>query len=90
MAADDGLTVALDTTLDDELVREARVLGLIRSVNEMRKNAGLALTDRIVLTLPAADADLAERHGDWIKRETLAIELRVDAGIEAPAIAKSG
>jgi isoleucyl-tRNA synthetase len=89
VAADDGLTVALDTTLDDELVREARVLGLIRTVNEMRKNAGLVLTDRIVLTLPAADADLLEHHGAWIKRETLAVEIELDAGIAAPAIAKA-
>jgi hypothetical protein len=42
----------------------------------MRKDAGLELTDRIVLTLPA---DLAE-HQEWIARETLAS--RVESGGE--------
>jgi hypothetical protein len=31
------------------------------------------------VTQPQSDADLAERHGDWIKSETLAVDLRVDA-----------
>ena len=56
VAADDGLTVALDTALDDELVREGRVRDLIHRVNAMRKDAGLEITDRIAVTLPE-DAD---------------------------------
>ena len=71
VAASDGLTVALDLHLDDELVRAGRVYDLIHRVNTMRKDAGLELTDRIALTLPEADADLLE-HSDWIARETLA------------------
>jgi hypothetical protein len=43
----------------------------------MRKEAGLELTDRIRLTLPAADADLLE-HRDWIARETLAVSVEAD------------
>ncbi len=52
VAASDGLTVALDLHLDDELVRAGRVYDLIHGVNTMRKEAGLELTDRIVLTIP--------------------------------------
>jgi isoleucyl-tRNA synthetase len=89
VAAEDGVTVAIDTTLDDELVREERVLTLIRRINELRKEAGLALTDRIVVTLPQTDADLVERHGDWIKAETLAVELQLDGTSGAPTIAKA-
>ena len=88
VAGADGVTVALDTTLDDELVLEGRVLDLIRLVNTMRKEQGLELTDRIVLTVPDAYSDVVERHGDWIKREVLAVELRVD-GSSAVSIAKS-
>ena len=84
VAADVGLTVALDTTLDDELLLEGRVHELIHLVNTMRKEAKLALTDRIRLTIPAVDADLLE-HGEWIKAETLAVELAGDGGDE-PAI----
>jgi hypothetical protein len=51
----------------------------------MRKDEGLALTDRIVLTVPPAESELVERHGDWIKGEVLATEIRVDGDV---AIAK--
>jgi isoleucyl-tRNA synthetase len=74
IAAEDGLTVALDTTLDDELSREARVYDTIHLVNTLRKEAGLALADRIKLELPASDADLLDFH-DWIAAETLAVAI---------------
>jgi isoleucyl-tRNA synthetase len=88
VAAADGVTVALDTTLDDELLLEGRVYDLIRRVNTMRKDEGLDLTDRIVLTVPATEAELVEQHGNWIKDEVLAIEIRVD-GTSDPTIAKA-
>src|SRR6266404_895925 len=88
VAAAEGVTVALDTTLDDELVLEGRGFDLIRLVNSMRKEQGLELTDRIVLTVPDAESELVERHGDWIKGEVLAVEIRVD-GSSAVAIAKA-
>jgi hypothetical protein len=60
------------------------VYELIHRVNSMRKDAGLSLTDRISLTIPAVDADLLE-HADWIEAETLAT--MVDAGrTEMPVI----
>lgn len=90
VAAADGVTVALDTALDDELVLEGRGFDLIRLVNSMRKEQGLELTDRIVLTVPATDSELAERHGDWIKSEVLAVEIRVDPGASEVSIAKAG
>jgi isoleucyl-tRNA synthetase len=77
VAASDGLTVALDLHLDDDLVRTGRVYELIHRVNTMRKDAGLELTDRIVLTIPEADADLLE-HADWIARETLAVSVSAE------------
>ncbi|HKA27688.1 MAG TPA: isoleucine--tRNA ligase [Gaiellaceae bacterium] len=86
LAADDSVTVAVTTGLDDELRREGRVYELIHRVNTMRKDAGLELTDRIRLKLPAADADLLE-HADWIKEEVLATEVATD-GVSEPEIAK--
>ena len=38
---------------------------------------GLELTDRILLTVPEAERDVADRHGEWIAREVLAIEVLV-------------
>jgi isoleucyl-tRNA synthetase len=71
VASLDGITVAVDTTLDDGLLLEARVNELVHAVNTMRRDAGLELTDRIALTIPAADEDLLA-DGEWIKAETLA------------------
>jgi isoleucyl-tRNA synthetase len=75
VVADDGVTVALDTALDEELEREGRVYDLIHQVNTMRKEAGLGLSDRIALELPAASADLLD-YEDWIAAEVLATSVR--------------
>jgi len=77
VAAADGVTVALDAQLDEGLRREGRVYDLIHTVNTMRKEAGLELTDRIRLTVPQADADLLA-YSDWIARETLAVSVDAD------------
>jgi isoleucyl-tRNA synthetase len=87
VAGEDGLTVALELALDEELELEGRVRELVHRVNTMRKDAGLELTDRIVLTLPAAEPDLL-RHEDWIKQETLAVRIET-ADDGGPAIAKA-
>jgi len=84
----DGITVALDTALDPELEQEKRVLDLIHELNAKRKDAGLALTDRIVVTLPQAASDLLV-HSDRIKDEVLAVEIRTDGGSGEPTIAKA-
>jgi isoleucyl-tRNA synthetase len=89
LASDGGVTVALDTELDDELLVEGRVLDLIHQLNTKRREAGLELTDRIVVTLPSRDADLLERHGDWIKSEVLAVSIDADGGNAEPQIAKA-
>ena len=78
IASADGVTVELDTDLDDELLLEGRVYDLIRRLNAMRKEQGLELTDRIVVRLPE-DGDLL-RHADWIKAEVLAT--RIEPGDE--------
>jgi isoleucyl-tRNA synthetase len=78
VAAEDGVTVALDTHVDEELDRERRVYELIRHVNALRKQSGLELSDRISLTIPSRDADLLV-HADWIRSETLATSLEAGA-----------
>jgi isoleucyl-tRNA synthetase len=87
VASAEGMTVALELTLDDELLLEGRAYDLIRQVNQLRKDEGLEITDRIVLTVPESERELVDRHGDWIAREVLATELRVggELGIEKSA-----
>jgi isoleucyl-tRNA synthetase len=74
VVADEGVTVALDTALDDELLREGRVHDLIHRVNTMRKEAGFGLSDRISLEIPATEADLLG-YRDWIAGEVLAMSV---------------
>jgi isoleucyl-tRNA synthetase len=81
VAASDGATVALDVALDDDLRLEGRVYDAIHQVNNLRKDQGLELTDRIDLRLPAADADLLV-HADWIAAETLALHVDASGGDE--------
>jgi isoleucyl-tRNA synthetase len=73
LAEEGQLSVALDVRLDSELELEGRVYDLVHAVNTMRKEQGLAITDRIVLTLP--DGGDLDRFLDWVKSETLAVEI---------------
>ncbi len=73
LSEEGALSVALDMRLDSELELEGRVIDLVHAVNSMRKEQGLEVTDRIVLTLP--DGDDLRRFEDWIKSETLAVDI---------------
>jgi isoleucyl-tRNA synthetase len=86
IATEGALSVAIDPTLDAELILESRALDLIREVNELRKAAGLALTDRIALTVPAGFSDIVAAHREWICAEVLAESVTVDAAAAAPLI----
>jgi isoleucyl-tRNA synthetase len=87
-AADGPISLALDVTLDDELRLEGRLLDLIRRLNDLRKSAGLELTDRITVTLPETEADLLV-HADRIKEEVLAVSLDTHPGTTEPRIARA-
>jgi isoleucyl-tRNA synthetase len=73
VASGDGVTVALDLGLDDELVLEGEAYELIHRVNSLRKEQGFELTDRIELTVPEAQREVLDRHGEWIRGEVLAV-----------------
>jgi isoleucyl-tRNA synthetase len=49
------LTVALDTEISAELSMEGDVRDLVRGVQNLRKETGLELTDRIIITLTGSD-----------------------------------
>ncbi len=88
VAADDGLTVALDTSVDAELELEGRGFDLIHKLNSMRKDAGFELTDRIRVALPREFAGLIEEHGEWIAREVLAVSIEL-GDVDEPELAKA-
>jgi isoleucyl-tRNA synthetase len=77
VAAEGGLTVALDLELDDALRREGLARELVRVVQDARKAAGLDVSDRIDLWVDGPDeiAAATAGHGDFIATETLATSL---------------
>jgi isoleucyl-tRNA synthetase len=84
-----GGFVVLDTGLTPELEAEGVARDLVRAVQQARRDAGLDVSDRIVLDVsaPAAVADAARTHAELIRRETLATTLAVhEADVESPVI----
>jgi isoleucyl-tRNA synthetase len=80
VADSDGLVVALNTTLTPELVQEGLARDLVRLVQDARKSAGFAISDRIKILLEAQELDLTPvlaSYGDYIRAETLANSLEV-------------
>ncbi len=72
-AEEEGYLAALDTRLDERLLREGLARELVRSIQEARKQAGLNIADRITLGLsgsPGVEAALAA-HRDYVLAETL-------------------
>jgi isoleucyl-tRNA synthetase len=74
---DGGFFAAIDPSVTPELQQEGQARELISRVQRMRKDAGLAVSDRIVLTVGggAEVQAVVETHGDWIAAEVLAAEL---------------
>ncbi|MFV0434766.1 MAG: isoleucine--tRNA ligase [Leucobacter sp.] len=74
-----GGFVLLSTDTTPELEAEGVARDAIRAVQEARKNAGLEVSDRIVLALNTAPehAPALEQHADLITAETLAVGFAV-------------
>ena len=74
------LTVALDTELTEELIEEGLARELVNKINTMRRDMGLEVTDRIVVTLQTTDKVRAsfDKHRDYVTGETLAVEVKFE------------
>lgn len=71
-----SLTVALDGEVTRELKLEGHLRDVIRAVQSARKDAGLAVSDRIRLGFSGSPVvqEVLTEHGDLLKQETLAVE----------------
>jgi isoleucyl-tRNA synthetase len=72
--------VALDVELDEPLRTEGRARDITRAIQIARQDAGLEITDRILLTLDGDPVllDAARAHQEYIARETLATTVAYD------------
>jgi isoleucyl-tRNA synthetase len=75
-AEDSGYLTALDTSLDEVLINEGLAREVVRSIQDARKQAGLDVSDRIVLGVSgsAAIEQALAQHRDYVMNETLAVE----------------
>ena len=71
------LTVALDITLTPELEKEGVARELINRIQNIRKDSGLEVTDKIRVEVEAIDAvrDAVADHASYIGQQTLAVEV---------------
>jgi isoleucyl-tRNA synthetase len=75
--SENGLTVALDTTMTEDLIQEGLAREFINRIQRMRKDAGFEVVDRIRVYYRAAErvTKALNKYGSTIKTETLALDL---------------
>jgi isoleucyl-tRNA synthetase len=76
---EDGLSVAVDTDLSDELKQEGIAREFVNRVQNMRKEANFEVTDRISVGFTGADKikEAVVSMSDYIKKEILAEEIQI-------------
>ena len=75
------LTVALDITVTDDLRREGVARELINRIQNIRKDSGFEVTDRIRVEIEAKEAAVGAvaAYADYIGQQTLARDVRTTA-----------
>ncbi|MDZ4698534.1 MAG: isoleucine--tRNA ligase [Rhodothermales bacterium] len=74
---EDGVTVALDTAISEDLLVEGLARESVNRIQNMRKAADFEVTDRIQVQYSASSrlAQAIARQAHWIRNETLAASL---------------
>ena len=84
VSTQDLLTVALDITITPQLADEGLARELINRVQNLRKDQGLEVTDKIILTIEnnSSVRSAVEQFKDYICSETLALLKWIDTNAE--------
>ena len=79
VASQDGITVALDVQIDDDLRREGNAREMVNRIQRERKELGFEVTDRIVISIEesAVVTNTVDSFGDYIASEVLASDINV-------------
>lgn len=91
VASEGALTIALDITLTPELIEEGTARELIRPIQNLRKESGFEVTDRIDTAI-YADGEAAKdivaslaHYEDYVASQTLSLKVEFHPMAEAPA-----
>jgi len=84
VANEGALTVALDVKITDELRKEGIARELINRIQNLRKDSGFEVTDRIDVTIQKDEhiVKAVDANKDYIKSETLTNELEIIDNLE--------
>jgi isoleucyl-tRNA synthetase len=82
LAEGNGFIVAISTQLDAGLIREGLVRDLVRHIQNLRKEKGFYVADRIRIAFAAGEelAAAVSAHSDYLAGETLALEIHRQQG----------
>ncbi len=93
LKSDGHMTVALDTELTPELEAEGMAREVVHHIQNLRKQEGLEITDRIAVALNTESASLRgalQQYQDYISRETLAREVTFKNGVDGASLDSNG
>jgi isoleucyl-tRNA synthetase len=79
-----GLTVALDITLSEELIEEGIARELVNRIQNLRKDSGFEVTDKIKVTIQTSEGleKAIQANRTYIMSETLTEVLQFDANLK--------
>jgi len=86
VSSDGNITIALDVNITPELRMEGIAREFINKIQNIRKESGFEVTDRIGVSIAKHDKlDEAVRiHREYISAQTLATSLELVSGINSP------
>jgi len=86
--SDNVLTVALDTELTEELINEGYAREFVNRVQNMRKDAGFSVTDRVRIRYKANEkiSKALSSLQSYVKNETLAVEFGESVNVSAQGV----
>ncbi len=91
VASEGKLTVALDITITDELRREGVARELVNRIQNIRKDSGFEVTDKIRVEIEANEltTPAIESFADYIAQQTLAVEVKASAAPQGEFVVDS-
>src|SRR6056300_966446 len=84
VASHGALTVALDITLSETLINEGIARELVNRIQNLRKDSGLEVTDKILLNIEGDEAieKAVEQNREYLMNETLCEQLELVEGLD--------
>ena len=88
VASDGNLTVALDVTLDDELIAEGTAREIVNRIQNIRKDKEFEVTDRIIVHVQQHPAIIPaiKSHAEYIQNEVLADQILLEEKVQGEEV----